>query len=148
MRVEQLLSMRLAGCQAEAGAAITLILARVDELNTRLSEGESRFKGLHVRLALDEALLNAIEHGCGGDAGRFIDLRVSLTHDFIEVTISDPGQGFFSPSVEASTPKDLSRLLNRGMQRGRGWGIPIIRAVAKAAVWGPRGNSLTLLFCR
>ena len=48
-----------------------------------------------VELALQEAVANAIRHGCGGDATK--ELQCSVTCDAageVVITVRDPGTGF------------------------------------------------------
>ncbi|WP_031515172.1 anti-sigma F factor [Desulfofalx alkaliphila] len=46
-----------------------------------------------IKVAVSEAVTNAIVHGYGGDEEQEVELRVSLTEDGIEISISDTGRG-------------------------------------------------------
>jgi serine/threonine-protein kinase RsbW len=57
-------------------------------------------KAIEVELALQEALANAIRHGCGGDRSKRI--QCCVTHDEsgeVVIVIRDPGTGFDLASV-------------------------------------------------
>jgi len=55
---------------------------------------------MHVELALQEALANAIRHGCKGDSSRQVQCMIHLHDDGeILVVVRDPGSGFDTASV-------------------------------------------------
>jgi anti-sigma regulatory factor (Ser/Thr protein kinase) len=48
-----------------------------------------------IELALQEALANAVRHGCGGDATRFVCCRVNYREaGDVRIVVRDPGRGF------------------------------------------------------
>ena len=50
---------------------------------------------LKVDLALQEALANAVRHGCGGDATKFVGCTVSYREaGDVRTVVRDPGPGF------------------------------------------------------
>jgi anti-sigma regulatory factor (Ser/Thr protein kinase) len=57
-------------------------------------------KAIEVELALQEALANAVRHGCGGDSSKRV--QVYVTHDAsgeVVIVIRDPGTGFDAGAV-------------------------------------------------
>jgi anti-sigma regulatory factor (Ser/Thr protein kinase) len=57
-------------------------------------------KAIEVELALQEALANAVRHGCGGDPNKRV--QCILTHDAsgdVVIVIRDPGTGFDARAV-------------------------------------------------
>ena len=63
-------------------------------------KGWSDEKAIEVELALQEALANAVRHGCGGDPSKRVQCYV--THDAsgeIVIVIRDPGAGFDAGAV-------------------------------------------------
>ena len=57
-------------------------------------------KAMEVELALQEALANAVRHGCGGDPTKRV--QCSVTHDAsgdVVIVIRDPGRGFDARAV-------------------------------------------------
>ena len=56
-----------------------------------------------VRLALDEGIANAIEHGNQHDPEKKVLLDVELGESYIRIAISDEGVGFDSQKVKDPT---------------------------------------------
>jgi serine/threonine-protein kinase RsbW len=57
-------------------------------------------KAMEVELALQEALANAVRHGCGGDPSKRV--QCCVTHDAageVVIVIRDPGPGFDAKAV-------------------------------------------------
>jgi serine/threonine-protein kinase RsbW len=78
-------------------------------------------KQLEIGLALQEALANAVVHGCGNDPSKSVHCRRNCDPDGrISIIVSDPGPGL-----------DLSRLpdpmLSSNLYEGHGRGIYLIR---------------------
>jgi len=69
-----------------------------------------------VRLALEEALVNAIKHGHKGDPGKEVQLRYHLTTECILAEIEDQGPGFKPEDVpDPFAPENLERSSGRGL---------------------------------
>ncbi len=76
-----------------------------------------------IELSLREALANAIEHGCGGDASQFVQVLVECDPERgILVIVRDPGSGFDPRTVPS--PVEGERLYSSG-----GRGIFLINAL-------------------
>ena len=57
-------------------------------------------KEFQVQLALEEALINAIEHGCGGDPTKEIQCSVCCDEERgMLIVVRDPGPGFDPASI-------------------------------------------------
>jgi anti-sigma regulatory factor (Ser/Thr protein kinase) len=70
-----------------------------------------------IELALQEAVANAIRHGCGGDATKRLQCTVNITGDGeVIITVRDPGQGF-DPSKVANplAPENMLKPSGRGI---------------------------------
>jgi serine/threonine-protein kinase RsbW len=70
---------------------------------------------MKVDLALQEALANAIRHGCRNDASKLIDCRATLSAAELAIVVRDPGPGFDVSAV--ANPLDAANLFKPG---GRG----------------------------
>jgi anti-sigma regulatory factor (Ser/Thr protein kinase) len=74
-------------------------------------------KAMEVELALQEALANAVRHGCGGDASKRV--RCSVTHDAsgdVIIVIRDPGTGFDAAAVpDPMTGENVFKPSGRGI---------------------------------
>lgn len=73
-----------------------------------------------IRLALDEALTNAIVHGCGGDSGKEVQCSVHCDKERgMLIVVRDPGPGFDPASVP-------SPVVGENLYRSHGRGIYLI----------------------
>jgi len=93
-------------------------IAQVTDGVSRLLRGKAwpEDKAMEVELALQEALANAIRHGCGGDSSKRVQCVV--THDAggeVVIVIRDPGTGFDAKAVPSPLEGD-----NRFKPSGRG----------------------------
>ena len=72
---------------------------------------------LKVRLALDEALTNAVRHGCDNDPSKHIQCLVSFDDEGeIVIVVRDPGTGFDPEAVpNPLQPANLGKLGGRGV---------------------------------
>ncbi len=92
-----------------------------------------------VRLALEEALVNAIKHGHKSDPSKEVQLRYQLSADCFLVEIEDQGPGF-----EPQTVPDPLALEN--LERSSGRGLLLIRHYMTWVRYNARGNCVTM--CR
>ena len=91
-----------------------------------------------VELALQEAMANAIRHGCGGDASK--ELQCTVTCDDageIMITVRDPGKGFDPTKV--SNPLDPMNLL-----KSSGRGIFLINGLMDDVQFADGGRELQM----
>ena len=78
--------------------AIASVADTVAEILTRLEVPEQ--KRLEIRLALQEALANAVLHGCQNDKSKRITCRLQCDgKDRIAIIVTDPGPGFSPESI-------------------------------------------------
>jgi len=92
---------------------------------------------IDIFLTLQEALANAILHGCGGDAGKRVHCTVEITPSSFSFVIRDPGQGFDTdnPADEAEDGTNLT-------QHGRG--IHLMRSLMDEVSYRRNGTELRL----
>ncbi len=94
--------------------AIAAVVDAISEILARLEIPEQ--KQLEVALAVQEALANAVVHGCGNDPSKQVRCQMkSDSQGRIVITVTDPGPGF-SPNL-ISDPK---RGENLHADHGRG----------------------------
>ena len=91
-----------------------------------------------VRLALEEAMVNAIKHGNRMEPDKQVRIACELTADEITVVIEDQGDGFKLEDVP--DPTEDENLENPG-----GRGIMLIRSFMNAVAYNDRGNCLTMI---
>ena len=89
---------------------ITLIKDKLSEI-----EGKICIDLLDLNLILDEAIINAMEHGNKWDPSKNISIKISLAQKGIQIEIEDEGQGF--DYFHKFTPDEIKPTLS---ERGRG----------------------------
>ena len=107
-----------------------------------LAEGLSpRRARFHLRVALCEALANAIIYGNGEDPAKWVDVHVTVTEPAFAVEVVDEGGGFDPASfVTPSLPDDLEAL--------RGRGLFLIRQLVDDVSFNDRGNAICMVLRR
>jgi len=88
-----------------------------------------------IQLALQEALANAILHGCKNDAGKLVHCSVEISPSAIEFIVRDCGEGFDTASA-ADEAEDGTNLT----QHGRG--ILLIRSLMDEVSYRRNGSEL------
>lgn len=89
-----------------------------------------------IRLAMTEALTNAMKHGNQEDPSKMVTIEVKLQEDEFAISIEDEGKGF-NPD-ELPDPTDPENL-----ERSCGRGVFIIRTYMKV-VFNESGNRITM----
>jgi serine/threonine-protein kinase RsbW len=113
--------------------------AVVDAISEALARREvPEQKRLEVALAVQEALANAVVHGCDNDPSKQVRCRVrSDAHGRILIIVTDPGPGF-SPDL-LSDPK---RRENLYADHGRG--VYLIRQLMDEVHFEHSGNEVRM----
>src|SRR5439155_15755701 len=69
-----------------------------------------------ARLALEEAVCNAIKHGHQHDPAKVVEVRHCIRPDHFLIEVEDEGRGFAPAKVpDATTPENLERPGGRGL---------------------------------
>ena len=90
-----------------------------------------------VRLALEEALVNAIKHGNRMDPAKTVRICCQLTYEKIRLEIEDQGPGFSLEEVPDPTADE-------NLERPCGRGIMLMRAFMSLIEYNTRGNRVIL----
>ncbi len=91
-----------------------------------------------IRLALDEAISNAIQHGNDGDPAKQVTVRYTIDGDAVRVEVGDEGNGFAPTGVPDPTrPENL--------EKPNGRGIMLIRAYMTEVEYNQKGNRVTMI---
>ena len=90
-----------------------------------------------VRLALEEALVNAIKHGNRMDPDKQVFIQCQFTLDEVCVLIEDQGEGFQISEIPDPTEDD-------NLDKPGGRGIMLIRSFMSSVEYNDKGNRLTM----
>ncbi|MFO0846551.1 MAG: ATP-binding protein [Gemmataceae bacterium] len=95
-----------------------------------------------VRLALEEALINAIKHGNQMDRDKKVRISYRFLHDRLEIQITDEGTGFDPNDVPDPTAVE-------NLERPCGRGLMLMRHYMSEVNYNDRGNSVVMakVFC-
>lgn len=88
-------------------------------------------------LALDEALANAIRHGCALDSAKEVRVSARFSQRRLRVRIADPGAGFDPARVGDPMSEE-------GLRRGNGRGLLLMRTLVDRVDYR-QGGSVVLL---
>ncbi|MGB9235714.1 MAG: ATP-binding protein [Terriglobales bacterium] len=116
--------------------AIAAVVDAISEILTSLHVPEQ--KRFEVALAVQEALANAVVHGCGNDPSKKVRCRMKADpQGRIVISVTDPGPGF-SPEQLA----DPKRGENLHADHGRG--VYLIRQLMDEVHFGRSGNEIRM----
>jgi serine/threonine-protein kinase RsbW len=91
-----------------------------------------------LRLALDEALCNAIRHGNKSDVNKKVTIEYDFTPEAVTISIEDEGPGFSPDKVPDPT-------LEENLEKLGGRGVLLMRAYMTRVEYNARGNRVTLV---
>jgi serine/threonine-protein kinase RsbW len=116
--------------------AIATVVDTISEALTQLQVPEQ--KRFEVALAVQEALANAVVHGCGNDPSKEVRCRVrSDPRGRIVIIVTDPGPGFSPDSV--SDPKR-----GENLYADHGRGVYLIRQLMDEVQFERGGNEIRM----
>ena len=90
-----------------------------------------------IKLALEEALVNAIKHGNQMDRSKKVQIRFRIDADRFECQISDEGPGFDPEDVPDPTAVE-------NLERPCGRGLMLMRYYMNEVVYSNRGNCVSM----
>jgi serine/threonine-protein kinase RsbW len=90
-----------------------------------------------IRLAMEEALVNAIKHGNRMDPNKSVRIACRVSHRKIRIEIEDQGTGFQPESVPDPTADE-------NLERPCGRGIMLMRAFMTLIEYNEAGNRVVL----
>ncbi len=92
----------------------------------------------HLRVALSEALTNAIVYGNAMDPAKEVDVRVEVRESAFAIHVSDEGGGFDPSNIPDPTDPDR-------IERVDGRGLFLIRQLADEVHFNERGNAICMI---
>ena len=90
-----------------------------------------------VRLALEEALVNAIKHGNQLDPEKSVRIHCDVEQDRVYVEIEDQGPGYKPEDVPDPT-------LDENIERASGRGLMLIKSFMNRVEFNEKGNCIRL----
>jgi serine/threonine-protein kinase RsbW len=90
-----------------------------------------------VRLALEEALVNAIKHGNQLDPDKTVRVHADVAQDRVYVEIEDQGPGYVPEDVPDPT-------LDENLERASGRGLMLIKSFMSRVEFNDKGNCIRL----
>lgn len=90
-----------------------------------------------MRLALEEALVNAIKHGNRFDTNKQVRVDCRISREMISIEIEDEGEGFRLEDVPDPTEDD-------NLERPCGRGIMLMRHFLDKVDYNEKGNRVVL----
>ena len=108
------------------------IVAQVEEHGY---EGRDLFG---LRLALEEAIVNAIKHGNQMDSNKQVFVGCQIGPDQVSVTIKDQGEGFDPEDVPDPTDEEH-------LENPFGRGLMLMRSFMNEIIFNDIGNQVTLI---
>ena len=91
-----------------------------------------------VRLALEEALVNAMKHGNAFEPDRSVHLWYRASPERIEIRVADEGVGFNPGTVPDPTADE-------NLERPCGRGIMLMRCYMDEVTFSPEGNQVSMV---
>ncbi|MCA9000095.1 MAG: ATP-binding protein [Planctomycetaceae bacterium] len=91
-----------------------------------------------VKLALEEAIVNAIKHGNGLDPDKQVHIHCEADRHSLKVTIEDEGEGFDPEDVPDPTDDE-------NLEKPSGRGVMLMRAFMTSVEYNDRGNRVRLV---
>ena len=90
-----------------------------------------------IRLALEEAMVNAIKHGNQMDRAKKVRIRYGVQFEHFEIHITDEGPGFNPGEVPDPTAAE-------NLERPCGRGLMLMRHYMSEVAYNDRGNSVSM----
>jgi serine/threonine-protein kinase RsbW len=91
-----------------------------------------------IKIAVEEALVNAIKHGNKGDRNKHVTIEASISPQQAEITIEDEGPGFHRSHV----PDPLT---DENIEKPSGRGILLIESYMTQVSWDNGGRRVRMV---
>jgi serine/threonine-protein kinase RsbW len=116
--------------------------AAIEELLQALNaagwDGADLFR---IQMAIEEAVVNAIEHGNQKDQSKKVHVVFRVNPEQVWMQVTDEGNGFDHRNVADPTVEEL-------LDKPRGRGVMLIRELMSEAIYNECGNQLTIIKLR
>ena len=127
------------------GSVETILASNLTEARDLQEQIENQLRGCQyedkeifgIRLALEEAMVNAIKHGNRMDAGKRVHVRFRILPERFDIGITDEGPGYDPDAL----PDPLSE---ENLERPCGRGLFLMKHYMTEVTVHPPGNRLTM----
>lgn len=119
-----------------AGDAVAMVAARDEMMQFLGTHGVAGEEEIDIMIALQEALANAVLHGCGNDPAKTVHCTVQGDDAEISIVVRDPGPGF-----DAYSGSDFE---DGGNRTHHGRGILLMRSLVDELSYHHHGSELHL----
>ena len=111
----------------------------VDKIVTEIrAKGYNENDSFGIRLAIDEAVCNAIKHGNGCDESKKLTIEYAVDESEFTISICDEGDGFDLHSVPVPTRDE-------NLNRPCGRGVMLMHSYMTDVQYNKRGNCVTMV---
>ncbi len=90
-----------------------------------------------LKLALEEAMINAVKHGNHSDPAKHVHVAYRVTPQRADISVEDEGTGFNPAAIADPTNEE-------NLESCHGRGLLLMRAFMSSVVFNPEGNRVTL----
>lgn len=112
--------------------------AAIEELVTALeAAGWVGMDVFRIQMAIEEAVVNAIEHGNRRDPDKLVRMVFHVTPLKVTMVISDEGAGFDHRNLADATSEEL-------LDKPRGRGVLLMRELMTEAIFNEVGNQVSM----
>lgn len=94
-----------------------------------------------VRLALEEAVVNAFKHGSRGIPNPRVEFRYNVGDREVTLQVTDPGPGFKPDTLPDPTAPE-------NIERPGGRGVMLMKAFMSRIEYNDQGNQITMVYTR
>ncbi len=115
---------------------IRKVIARIVDLLVERNVDKSHM--FDIRLSVEEAIINAIEHGNKKDRNQTVDISFAIDDEKIELAVEDQGRGFDHTKMPDPTT-------NGNILRAHGRGVYLIHKLMDRVQYNDRGNRIKLI---
>ena len=91
-----------------------------------------------IHLATEEAFINAVSHGNGGDPDKKIKFNYAITAEKAEISITDQGNGFVPEAVPDPRKEE-------NLYKPSGRGVLLMRAYMDLVEYNDKGNGVRMI---
>ena len=93
---------------------------------------------IHLRIALVEAITNAVEHGNKMDREKEVEITAEIKASQVIFSVKDQGEGFdYKNLPDPTEPENLNKV--------RGRGVFLIHKIMDQVHFNPKGNQITMI---